>query len=59
MNEYATGSDGKILWCWECKESIRKGELIYPTFKAGDYGKFICQRCKNDGKQIIPDNFNE
>lgn len=29
MLEYSRGSDGKILWCWECKRKLRKGELIH------------------------------
>lgn len=45
--EYAKGEDGKILWCWKCKNKIKKGEKIYPGFE-GKIGKFICENCKKE-----------
>lgn len=42
--KYGKPNDGKVLWCWECKRKIKKGELIYPF--ADGSGKFICKKCK-------------
>ena len=44
LAKYSKGSNGKTLWCWECKRKIKKGELIYPIANAS--GKFICNKCK-------------
>ena len=40
------------LWCWECKEKIKKGELIYLILDCS--GKFTCKKCNQEqGDRII------
>ena len=52
LDNFATGADDKILWCWVCKENIIKGELIYPMWKKGVpfKGRFSCLKCKDNDK---------
>jgi len=44
MEQFAKGSDGKVLWCWNCKENIKKGEKIYMIRDCS--GRFVCRQCR-------------
>ena len=38
--KYAKGSDGKVLFCWRCKEKIKKDELVYLGYASKRFGIF-------------------